>query len=73
MNHSMQSIFQNARRTNPAPPQANSEQERLTQLAQRYLDDPVLQEKLCDRVYEQFRSDLRIQRERLGNSSTGRQ
>jgi hypothetical protein len=73
MNHSMQSIFQNARRTNPAPPQAHSEQECLTQLAQRYLDDPVLQKKLCDRVYEQFRSDLRIQRERLGNSSTGRQ
>jgi hypothetical protein len=68
----MQSIFQNTRRTNPAPPQATSEQERLTQLAQRYLNDLVLQGKLCDRVYEQFRSDLRIQKERLGDSSTGR-
>jgi hypothetical protein len=73
VNHSMQSMFQNTRRTNPTPPQANPERKRLAQLAQRYLDDPVLQEKLCDRVYELFRSDLRIQRERLGNSSTGRQ
>jgi hypothetical protein len=51
MNHSMQSIFQNALRINLTLSQANSEQEHLTQLAQRYLDDLVLQGKLCDRVY----------------------
>jgi hypothetical protein len=72
VNHSMQSIFQNARRTNPAPPQANSEQERLTQLAQRYLDDPVLQGKLCDRVYTLLYVDLRTQRERIGYCRRGR-
>ncbi len=72
MNYSMQSISQNARRTNPAPTQANSEQERLTQLAQQYLDDPVLQGKLCDRVYTLLYADLRTQRERIGYCSRGR-
>ncbi|PZD71852.1 hypothetical protein C1752_04562 [Acaryochloris thomasi RCC1774] len=47
--------------------------ERLAQLAERCLNEAVLAEQLCDRIYEQLYSDLRIQRERIGNPSTGRQ
>jgi hypothetical protein len=72
MNHSMQSTFQNALRINLTLSQANSEQEHLTQLAQRYLDDLVLQGKLCDRVYTLLYADLRIQRERIGCHNKGR-
>jgi hypothetical protein len=72
VNHSMQSMLQNAHRTNPAPPQANPEHKRLTQLAQQYLDDVALQEKLCDRVYTLLRADLRIQRECIGPYHKGR-
>lgn len=45
----------------------------IEQIAQQYLDDPVLMQALCDRVYELLYADLRLQRERLGNSSIGRQ
>ena len=49
------------------------EDNRLAQSAQRCLDNPVLMHQLCDRVYERLYADLQIQRERIGNSSTGRQ
>jgi hypothetical protein len=49
------------------------ESNRLAQLAQGYLNNPVLMDQLCDRVYEQLNADIKIQRERIGNSSTGRQ
>lgn len=45
----------------------------MNDLAQQYLDNPELMGPLCDRVYTLLYADLRIQRERLGNSSTGRQ
>ncbi|PSB28209.1 hypothetical protein [Chlorogloea sp. CCALA 695] len=44
----------------------------LAQLAQQYLDNPVLMDRLCDRVCERLYADIQIQRERIGNSSTGR-
>lgn len=49
------------------------EHNRLAQLAQGYLNNPVLMHQLCDRVYERLNADIKIQRERIGNSSTGRQ
>ena len=52
---------------------SNSPQQNIEQIAQQYLGDPALMDALCDRVYELLRADLRLQRERLGNSSTGRQ
>jgi hypothetical protein len=45
----------------------------MNHLAQQYLDNAELMSSLCDRVYELLYSDLRLQRERLGNSRTGRQ
>jgi hypothetical protein len=48
------------------------EHEHLTQLAQKYLDNPALKEKLCDRVYTLLYADLRTQRERIGYCSRGR-
>ncbi len=49
------------------------EQNRLAQSAQRYLNNPALMRQLCDRVCERLYADLKIQRERIGNSSIGRQ
>ncbi|MEH2438449.1 MAG: hypothetical protein V7K25_30355 [Nostoc sp.] len=49
------------------------EDNRLAQLAQKYLNNPLLMHQLCDRVYERLNADIKIQRERIGNSSTGRQ
>ncbi len=49
------------------------EYNRLAQLAQGYLNNPVLMHQLCDRVYEGLHADIKIQRERIGNSSIGRQ
>ncbi|WP_214435384.1 hypothetical protein [Dendronalium phyllosphericum] len=49
------------------------EYNRLAQSAQLYLNNPVLMHQLCDRVYERLYADIKIQRERIGNSSTGRQ
>jgi hypothetical protein len=51
----------------------DEEHERLEQLAQQYLNSPILISQLSNRVYEKLHSDLRIQQERMGNSSTGRQ
>jgi hypothetical protein len=48
------------------------EYNRLAQSAQQYLNNPVLMHQLCDRVYERLHADLKIQRERIGNFSTGR-
>jgi hypothetical protein len=48
------------------------EHNRLTQSAQQYLNNPVLMHQLCDRVYERLHANLKIQQERIGNSSTGR-
>jgi hypothetical protein len=45
----------------------------MNQIAQQHLDNPELMGPLCDRVYELLYLNLRRQRERLGNSSTGRQ
>ena len=53
---------------------ADFEHNRLTQLAQQYyLNNPVLMHQLCDRVYERLYKNLKIQKERIGKSSTGRQ
>ena len=49
------------------------EHNRLAQLAQQYLNNPMLMHQLCDRVYERLNANIKIQRERIGNSSTGRQ
>ena len=49
------------------------EQNRLAESAQRYLNNPLLMHQLCDRVYDRLHADLKIQRERTGNSSIGRQ
>ncbi|WP_375509713.1 hypothetical protein [uncultured Nostoc sp.] len=49
------------------------EYNRLAQSAQQYLNNPVLMHQLCDRVYERLYADIKIQIERIGNSSTGRQ
>ncbi|MGF1602846.1 MAG: hypothetical protein ACFCU8_12635 [Thermosynechococcaceae cyanobacterium] len=51
----------------------NASNKPLIQLAEHCLQDEVLAEQLCDRIYDQLYSDLRIQRERIGNPSTGRQ
>ncbi|MEH1959993.1 MAG: hypothetical protein V7L05_08960 [Nostoc sp.] len=45
----------------------------LAQSAQQYLNNPMLMHQLCDRVYDRFYADIKIQKERIGNSSTGRQ
>jgi hypothetical protein len=62
---------QNSSRTNST--YTDSEANRLAQLAQSYLDNPMLMHQLCDRIYERLYTDLKIQRERIGNSSIGRQ
>ncbi|MBW4457589.1 MAG: hypothetical protein KME55_35840 [Nostoc indistinguendum CM1-VF10] len=49
------------------------EHNRLAQSAQQYLNNPMLMHQLCDRVYEKLHTDIKIQKERIGNSSTGRQ
>ena len=41
-------------------------------IAQKYLNDSVLMHQLSDRVYERLYKNLKIQKERIGNSSTGR-
>lgn len=50
-------------------PPERPEQERvaLTQLVGQILRDPLLQSKLCDRIYELMRNDLQHQRERQQN------
>jgi hypothetical protein len=65
------SMSENYNRTNST--YTDFETNRLTQLAQSYLNNPMLMHQLCDRVYKRFYTDLTIQRERIGNSSTGRQ
>jgi hypothetical protein len=39
----------------------------LLQLAAEVLENPLLQQKLCDRVYELMQQDLRKQKERYHN------
>jgi hypothetical protein len=68
----MQSLFGNAAHHELPSPTVKSDDERLNQLAQRYLDDLVLQGKLCDHIYTILYSDLKIQRERIGNFKQGR-
>jgi hypothetical protein len=51
----------------------DDEQNRLNHLATHYLNHPELIAPLGDRVYERLHSDLRIQQERIGNPSIGRQ
>ena len=63
------SMFQNSHTKTYTDCQDN----RLTQSAQQYLDNPMLMHQLCDRVYERLHADLKIQRERIGNYSRGRQ
>ena len=65
------SMSQNSGHTNLT--HIDFEQNRLAQSAQRYLNNPLLMHQLCDRVYERLHADLKIQRERIGNSSIGRQ
>jgi type II secretory pathway component PulK len=50
----------------------NDSSKQLAQLAERCLKDERLAEQLCDRIYNQLQSDLRVQQERVGNPSTGR-
>ncbi len=50
-----------------------STSQNIEQVAQQYLDNPALMNALCDRVYQLLYFDLRLQRERIGNSSIGRQ
>lgn len=64
-------MSQNSNDTNLA--YTDFEYNRLAQSAQQYLNNPVLIHQLCDRVYERLYTDIKIQRERIGNSSTGRQ
>ncbi|MCL6750125.1 hypothetical protein KBT16_03685 [Nostoc sp. CCCryo 231-06] len=54
-------------------PPTDFEHDRLAQSAQRYLDNPVLMNQLCDRVYERLHAELKLQKERIGNSNSGRQ
>ncbi len=49
------------------------EHNRLTQLAQQYLNNLVLIHQLCDRVHERLYRNLKIQKERIGNSCIGKQ
>ena len=49
------------------------EYNRLAQSAQQYFNNSMLMHQLCNRVYEQLNADIKIQKERIGNSSTGRQ
>lgn len=65
------SMSQNSSHTNLT--YTDFEHDRLAQSAQQYLNNPVLMHQLCDRVYERLHADIKIQRERIGNSSTGRQ
>ncbi|MBH8576655.1 hypothetical protein I8752_27435 [Nostocaceae cyanobacterium CENA369] len=65
------SMPQNSSQTNLTD--TDFEYNRLAQSAQLYLNNPVLMHQLCDRVYERLYADIKIQRERIGNSSTGRQ
>ena len=39
-------------------------------IAQKYLNDSVLMHQLCDRVYQRVYKNLKIQKERIGKSST---
>ena len=41
-------------------------------IAEHYINDSVLRHKLCDRVYERLYKNIKIQKERIGNSRTGR-
>jgi hypothetical protein len=71
INNLVMSMSEHFSRTNSTD--TDFENNRLAQLAQSYLDNPMLMHQLCDRVYERLYTDLKIQRERIGNSSTGRQ
>jgi hypothetical protein len=44
-----------------------ADQTRLSQVAAKVLQDPLLMMKLCDRVYQLMGEDLRYQRERSRN------
>ena len=44
----------------------------ITTTVSAYLRDPLVLNKLTDRVYELLLEDLRSQRERLGSYGTGR-
>lgn len=65
------SMPQNSSHTNLTD--TDFEYNRLAQSAQQYLNNPMLMHQLCDRVYEKLNADIKIQKERIGNSSTGRQ
>lgn len=54
----------------------------LTQLDRLYLNNPMLMHQLCglskaealrDRIYKRLDKNLKIKKERIGNSFTGRQ
>lgn len=44
------------------------EQQAMAQVMQAILQDPVLMERLCDRVYDLLEADLRQQQERAKGS-----
>jgi hypothetical protein len=72
LNTLMQSQFETIAYEEPPCSNTDPEDERLTLLAQQYLDNPALQEKLCDCVYTLLYADLRTQRERIGYCGRGR-
>ena len=41
-------------------------------IAEHCINDSVLMQQLCDRVYERLYKNLKIQKERIGNSRRGR-
>ncbi len=65
------SMSQNSSHTNLTD--TDFEYNRLAQSAQQYLNNPMLMHQLGDRVYERLYADIKIQKERIGKSSTGRQ
>ncbi|RUT01471.1 hypothetical protein DSM106972_065680 [Dulcicalothrix desertica PCC 7102] len=63
-------MFQSSSYTNSTD--KDIEHNRLVQLAQKYLNNPMLMHQLCDSVYKRLHANLKIQKERIGNSNTGR-
>ncbi|VEP13683.1 hypothetical protein H1P_2110008 [Hyella patelloides LEGE 07179] len=61
-------MTQNFNRTSSA----SIEHNRLTQLDRLYLNNQMLMDQLCDRVYERLDKNLKIKKERIGNSCRGR-
>lgn len=70
INDSVIFMFQRSSYTNSTD--KDIEHNRLAQLAQTYLNNPMLMHQLCDSVYERLYTNLKIQKERIGNSNTGR-